>query len=118
MKNILASILALFIAQEAKTQEDLIEFSTSMDFEEFEAVVARLEVIDIGLAKEISEHVGNFKNSSSLEQSREFQLKSGPGYIYLEREDQYAFVIAIFSSKEVITNIENSYEQGINDLGI
>ena len=116
MKNILLSILSLFSIS-ACTQ-DLVEFSTSMGFDEFEVVVKHLQAADKPLANEIATKIEQFKNSSSPGQSRKYIFDSIPGHMILEREDEYAVGIATFTTADIQAKIETAYDQGTKELGI
>lgn len=117
MKKFFLAFL-IFLFSTIAVSQDLVEFSTSMDFEEFEVVLKYLDSIDKALAQEISTKIQKFKKSSTVGQSQKFKLDTIDGYMILEREDDYAFGIATFTAEETHTKIDDAYDQGTEELGI
>jgi hypothetical protein len=87
-----------------------------MDFEEFGVVTKYLRELDASLANEISASISQFKESTAGD--KRFELKNAPGYMLLEREDDYAFTIALFTSDAIRKKIEEAYERATEELGI
>jgi len=115
MKKLFSSI---FSGASNASEQGLIEFSTSMEFEEFDAVLKHLSAIDRTLADEIMEKINKFKNSTVPGQSQKNNFEGVEGYVVLEREDDYAFGIATFTTEEMHSKINAAYEQGTKELGI
>lgn len=118
MKKLFLAIIALFFGSANAASPSLVEFSTSMDFEEFKVVLKNLSTIDKSLAGEIAKNISAFKNSSTPGQIQKFELNTVFGYITLEREDNYAFAIYTFTSQETNSKIDTGYERGTKELGI
>ena len=89
-----------------------------MDFDEFAVVVEHLRASEAPLSEEISANIAEFKGSTAPGKGRTFQLKSAPGYMTLEREDERAFTLAIFTSPDVRKKIEAAYNSAGKELGI
>lgn len=118
MRAFILLMIFLVSAPVGATDRKLVEFSTSMDFSEFEIVLQHLRNSEPGLAGEISKKLEAFKNSSVPSESQAFDLETTDGYIVLERDDEYAFVFAAFTTQRVRSNIDAAYEMGTRELGI
>ena len=118
MRKLFLAIIALFFGSANAASPNLVEFSTSMDFEEFKVVLKHLSTIDKSLAGEIAKKINTFKNSSTPGQSQKFEFDTVSGYMTLEREDDYAFAIYTFTPQETNSKIDTAYERGTNELGI
>ena len=118
MKKLLLSIFAIFFGSSSAPAQSLVEFSTSMDFKEFEVVLKHLNAIDSDLAGEMKVKIGSFKNSTVPGQSQQINFDGFAGYMVLEREDDYAFGIATFTTEEINFRIDMAYELGTKELGI
>jgi hypothetical protein len=120
MKRLLAILLSLFggAAIGNDHNKNLDEFSTSMDFNEFNVVLNHLNAINSKFASELSEVINKFKETTQPGESHQSYLKSGHSHITLEREDEYAFGIAVFSSKELNAQLDSAYEAAISELNI
>jgi hypothetical protein len=120
MKKLLALLCSLFggVAIGGDQNKNLEEFSTSMDFEEFNVVLNNLNTRNSKLASELADAIKTFKETTQPGESRQSYLESGHGHITLEREDEYAFGIAIFTSKEVSSQLDSAYEAAISELNI
>ncbi|WP_369985847.1 hypothetical protein [Thalassolituus sp.] len=116
MKKLLLSLLSIFSA--GTGAQELPEFSTSLDFDEFAVVEKYLEFLDPLIGKEISANISRFKESTSPGDTQRFELNTAAGYMLLEREDDYAFALAIFSSSEILMKIEEAYEKATEELEI
>ena len=116
MKKLLLSLLSIFSA--GTGAQELPEFSTSLDFDEFAVVEKYLEVLDPLIGKEISANISRFKESTSPGDTQRFELNTAAGYMLLEREDDYAFTLAIFSSSKIVMKIEEAYEKATEELEI
>lgn len=110
--------LTLALLSGQSVASDLVEFSTSMDFAEFEVVVGYLRESDAALAEEISREISDFKAREAAGGTRKRSLVTSPGYIVLEREDEDALSVAVFSSARVHSEIEAAYERALSELGI
>lgn len=118
MKKIGSLISSFFHGIASWWRQDLIEFSTSMDFDEFEVVLKYLENSDRNLARVVRDVLDEFRASTPIGESDTWKLVGDPGYIELEREDDQAFGIAVFATKHVTSLIDSAYERGIEELGI
>jgi hypothetical protein len=120
MNKILALFLSLFgISAFGDNQNaNLVEFSTSMDFEEFNVVLKHLSAKNSAFASELTEIIEKFKKSSQPGGAQQRNIKGGLGLITLEREDEYAFGIAAFTVEELNKQLNNAYESAINELNI
>lgn len=118
MKRIIASILSVFISSGDVSSQDLFEFSTSMDFEEFATILKHLETIDGPLAEELTSNIEQFKKTTSPGDYKRYSFNNFDGYLELEREDEYAFGIATFTPSSVQEKISDAYDKGTEELDI
>jgi|TARA_Y100000296_G_C5013996_1_gene176549 hypothetical protein len=116
MKKLLLSLLSIFSV--GTGAQELPGFSTSLDFDEFAVVEKYVEVLDPLFGKEISAKISLFKESSSPGESQRFELNTSTGYMLIEREDDNAFTLAIFSSSEIVIKIEEVYEKAMEEIEI
>ena len=116
MKKLFLSLLSICSA--GTGAQELPEFSTSLDFDEFVVVEKYLEGLDTQIGKEISANISQFKESTTTGEAQRFELNAAPGYMLLEREDEFAFTMAIFSSSEIVMKIEEAYEKATEELEI
>ena len=98
--------------------KDIHEFSTSMDFDEFETVIKHLKNIDPTFGAEVSQNINTFKNSSKIGDVQRFNLKKNVGHMTLEREDPQCFSIFIFTTKEMEAKITQAFHLASEELGI
>ncbi len=116
MKKLLLSLLSIFSS--GTVAQEVPEFSTSLDFDEFSVVKKYLEGSDTEIGKEISDNISQFKDSTSTGETQRFELNSAPGYMILERDDELAFTMAIFSNSEIVLKIEEAYGKATEELEI
>ena len=89
---------------------ELVEFSTSMDIDEFSVVLKYLESKDRVLSNELNVIISNFKKSTSIGSSSHIKLKENTGYVKLEKEDDYTLTVSIFLLMEVNAKLELAYQ--------
>lgn len=112
----ISNIFSAFFSPSNMATEALVEFSTSMDFEEFEIILKKLANIDSEFENDISIIVKNFQESSNVGESKKVNLETVPGYAVLEKEDDNAFSIAIFTLEKSNVKIEKAYDLGTTEL--
>lgn len=116
VKKLYLSLLSIFSAGTAS--QELSEFSTSMDFDEIAVVEKYLQVVDAPIGKEISTNISRFKESTATGESQRFELKTAPGYMLLELEDEFSLTIAIFTHFDTLMKIEEAYGKATEELEI
>jgi len=117
MKKLLALVSSLFISSTASGSE-LVEFSTSMDFDEFAVVLKHLGSTNAELSQELGAEISKFKDTTKPGDQIERKLSSTEGVLILEREDDYAFGIIVFATPQTHSELESAFENGTEELGI
>ena len=110
--------LVLAVSPGASASNDLLEFSTSMDFDEFEVVVEHLRRTDAMFAEEIARAIAEFKAAEDVGATWRRELANGWGHIALEREDDYALTIAVFTGSPLHERLNAAYQSAVAELGI
>lgn len=116
-RNLLGSLVLALLPGHAVPGE-LREFSTSMDFDEFEVVMEHLRRRDAQFAEELASAVADFKASATVGATQRLDLASGKGYLTLEREDEYAFSVGVWAVARLHADIDAAYESAAAELGI
>ncbi len=117
-KSILSVMLLCSIGWGDSQKGNLIEFSTSMDFEEFKVVLKELKLSNAEYGDELSKIISTFKKSTNPGESLQVTFKSEYGYLIFEREDQYAFTLRVFSTKKEYNQLDYAYKVAIKKLNI
>ena len=97
---------------------DLLEFSTSMAFIEFATVIKHLKKSDETLASELSREIASFKANAAIGVSQRYDLANAQGYVVLEREDDYALSIEIFTDASAHAKIDAAFTSATEEMGI
>lgn len=97
---------------------ELLEFSTSMDFEEFGVFVEHLRRADAAFAEEVARAIAEFKATQAVGATRRRELANELGYMTLEREDEYAFSIAVFTGSQLHSVVDAAYRSAAAELDI
>ena len=120
MKQLLILLMSFFSSASIGGDQNkgLIEFSTSMDFEEFNVVLKYLNLNSNEFGYELSEIIKKFKESTQPGDAQQVHLEGGRGHITLEREDEYSFGIASFTTDDKYSQLNNVYEAAIKELNI
>ena len=105
----------LMLSSSAGAQE-LVEFSTSMDFDELEVVIKHLRQADNQFGNEIASKLAEFRRSSEPGLTMRYSLSSAPGYMTLEREDRQAVSANVFSDNKLKQMLDKAYEEAVSEL--
>jgi hypothetical protein len=110
--------LVLAVFPGASVSSDLLEFSTSMDFDEFEVVVEHLRRTDAMFAEEIARAIAEFKAAGKVGATWRREFANGRGHMTLEKEDDYALTIAVFTDSPLHEKLDAAYQSAAAELGI
>lgn len=118
IKRLGTLLAALLLALSARGASELIEFSTSMDFAEFDVVLKHLKRSDAYFSQELQRHLADFQAEESVGGARRRELAKGQGYVVLEREDEQAFTIYVFTTAQRQADLQAAYDRATAELGI